>query len=60
MTYQEWQQYMARLGFTHTETTETGYNELRAIGFTPEDIFSIESDMQAGFDIEDAKRALRD
>ena len=39
----------ARYGFTCNEVTETGFTELRAIGFTCEDIYSIECDLQAGF-----------
>ena len=58
MTYKEWRHKMACWGFTYVETTEAGYRELIALGFTPEDVTSIESDMQAGFSCDEAKAAI--
>lgn len=58
MTYNEFAAYCARFGFTQIETTETGFGELLAIGFTPDDIYSIECDLQAGFDQSDSIAAM--
>ena len=58
MTYAEFTAYCARYGFTYVETTETGFNELIAIGFTDDDCYSIECDLQAGFTIEESVAAL--
>lgn len=48
----------ARYGFSHAETTETGFAELRAIGFTADDIYCIECDVQAGYTVEESTAAL--
>lgn len=57
--YAEHKATCARYGFTHVETTETGFAELRTIGFTPDDIYGIECDLQAGYTIEESTAALQ-
>lgn len=58
MTYTDFTALCARYGFTHIETTETGFNELTALGFTLEDCYSIECDLQAGFTLSESLAAL--
>jgi hypothetical protein len=57
--YQKFCAMLARYGFTQCETTRYGFDELRAIGFSIDDIFSIESDMQAGFNKAEAIHAIQ-
>jgi hypothetical protein len=59
MTYAEFKTKLAFYGFNHCETTESGYAELLAIGFTPDDCVNIESDMQAGFMMQESIAAMR-
>ncbi len=56
--YRDFQMRMAYLGFTYVLTTDVGYRELRNVGFDPDDIESIEMDMQAGFTIEESINAM--
>ena len=48
-SYEDFQRYLAFLGFTYCETTEAGFCELLGVGFTFEDCVDIESDIQAGY-----------
>jgi hypothetical protein len=59
MTYEYFQREMAFRGFIYTEITETGFKELTGLGFSFTDCVSIEMDLQAGFDLEDATDALK-
>lgn len=49
MTYAEFCQKVAFYGFTECAITETGFNELRAIGFSDDDLYGIHCDMWAGY-----------
>lgn len=58
MLYPEFRQMVAGYGFTECHVTETGYSELLAIGFTPDDIYSVQCDLAAGFTQEESIAAL--
>lgn len=58
MNYSEFTQRVLSLGFIYVETTEMGFQELLAVGFTADDILDIESDLQCGFELQDSIDAM--
>lgn len=58
MLYPEFCQMVARYGFTECHVTETGYLELSQLGFTPDDIYSVQCDIAAGFTQSESIAAL--